>query len=885
MGDHRIQRAKLEQDSRAVAFVHDGMYVYANPAFLKLLGYENFAQLEGTPALDMVVDRHKERLREHLGKASRSEGSDEDSRVRVTLVARDGSQEVVIITSRRTRFDEEPVVEISLLTKRDVTLKRIFLDLPWKLYFSVLFLVIFTVLPSGLLLGLNINNAPKVYLPADAPSVVIDDRIREVFPNDQTILLLFEGVALYSDGFLEALNRLAEDLLTDSRIDDVISITTQDHIGGTDDGFLVEPLIDVTTLDSSRPPQRLRRLLEDRFASGALVSADGSAVGMLITPLSINNSLQRMALEDSILARVEHARLNGYLVAMAGQIVTDVAQLRSMLRDNMVFIPGTVIVGLTLIWLLFHRWLAVAVSGIVIGVVVNCTVAFYVVFGQPFNLISSIIPPLLSALTVAALIHLFNALHYASKRGLSGAARVSWAVGEVGRPALYTALTTVAGLASLGLSPIPPISVFGLTAAAGVALIYVIVIHVVPHIFSRFDFGDWPTRRTGLGGMDALVKGLFHTGLRHPLAVVLSVLVALAVGLPQIRHIVVETNLLEFFFRDHQVRLDNEYVEQKLVGTTSLDVVFSSPEVGGLKTPQRLKMIREFQVWAEQQPEVDNSVSMADFIEEMNWGFHGEDESSRQVPDNPTLISQYLLVYDGEDLFDFVDQSFRLAHVNLNVNVHGANDISQLMDRIRHYLQQHVGDEMSWDIAGFGRLFADQEDLLIEGQVYSLGGAVALIFVLMFLQWRSLSSALLCMIPNLSPIVVIFIVMGVSGIHLDMATAMIASVAVGIAVDDTIHVYHGFLQRVRQGISPLVALVRTYRQAGRAVMTTTIILCAQFMVLTTSLFVPTTHFGLLTSIGLLTALLFDLLLLPALLILIYGNRRGRFARKRKPIAI
>ena len=236
----------------------------------------------------------------------------------------------------------------------------------------------------------------------------------------------------------------------------------------------------------------------------------------------------------------------------------------------------------------------------------------------------------------------------------------------------------------------------------------------------------------------------------------------------------------------------------------------------------------------------------------------------------------------GDDLFDFVDEEYRISRISLSVNVHGANATTDLMERIRGYLNEHVGQGVDWDIAGIGRLFADQEDLLVKGQVYSLAGALGLIFVLMLLQWRSLGGALLCMIPNLSPILLIFIVMGAFGIWLDMATAMIASVAVGIAVDDTIHVYHGFIHRVKQGISPVVALARTYRQAGRAVMTTTIILSAQFLVLVTSQFVPTTHFGLLTSIGLVVALLFDLVLLPAILVLIYA-RKGRPLRERKPL--
>jgi len=173
-----------------------------------------------------------------------------------------------------------------------------------------------------------------------------------------------------------------------------------------------------------------------------------------------------------------------------------------------------------------------------------------------------------------------------------------------------------------------------------------------------------------------------------------------------------------------------------------------------------------------------------------------------------------------------------------------------------------------------GRLFADMEELLVKGQVYSLWGALVLIFLLMLILWRSLGSALLCMIPNISPILIIFIVMGLFGLWLDMATAMIASVAVGIAVDDTIHVYHGYISRKNAGVRPVQALARTYNHAGRAVVTTTIILSAQFMILISSSFQPTAHFGLLTSIGLWAALVFDLLLLPAIIILVATRKTG-----------
>ena len=157
-------------------------------------------------------------------------------------------------------------------TRDDISIRNIIRRLPWKLYTSLMVLLVLLIVPSALLLKLNINNAPKVYLPPDAPSVLVDDKLRRLFPSDQVLLLLFEGVALYSEGFLKAFHELAETIKEDPLIDDVVSITTQDHISGTEDGFIVAPLVDVGSIEQSNPEQRRQRALSDRFANRSLIS-------------------------------------------------------------------------------------------------------------------------------------------------------------------------------------------------------------------------------------------------------------------------------------------------------------------------------------------------------------------------------------------------------------------------------------------------------------------------------------------------------------------------------------------------------------------------------------------------------------------------------------
>lgn len=858
-----------------MAILDDGIIVSANQAFASRLGYDSPEDIESIPLLDLISGLTKQAFRDYLAQAKLVEKyAKHTPEALVNIKQPNGTETKAQLHAHTLRLNGEELVELELLTENDLTLKGRVTRLPWKLYFCFLCLLIVSVLPNLLLPNLNINNAPKTFLPSDAPSVVFDDKVRETFPDDEVIIILFEGVALFSDGFLNAYYNLGETLAEHDLIDDVISLTRQDHISGSEEGFLVDPLIDIENLENTTPIERLNHVISDRFAKNSLVAADGSAIALVIIPQALDDSIRHLALEEEILTIINDHQLDGYLSVMAGEIPTDVAQMRAILRDNMIFIPATVIVGLLLVWWLFHRVLAVIVTGVTTGAVVSSTITFYVLFQQPFNSISGIIPPLLSALTIAALVHLFNALHYASKRGFTGKERVNAALSEIKRPALFSALTTSAGLASLGLSPIPPISVFGLTSAIGVLLIYLIVIHILPTIFARFDMSDWPSKASGLTLMDTLVKKLFHTGLRNPAIVLLCIFFVLAATIPFITKVEVETNIQEFFPPTHSLRKATDYVEEKLVGTTPLEIIFSTSlpeemEAEILIQPETLLYFKDFQLWLEKQPEVDKTVSVVDFIEEMNWGFHSQDDNFLSIPKDSNLISQYLFIYDGEDMYDFIDEDYQQARVAMNVNVHGANQISELMKKTEQYLTQNPLQSTQWRITGAGRLFADQETLLIEGQILSLGGALLLIFTLMLILWRSLKDTLICMIPNLSPIVLIFIIMGIFGIWLDMATAMIASVAVGIAIDDTIHIYHGFIDRVKQGAHPVFALARTYHQAGRAVMTTTIILCSQFLLLLASAFVPMGHFGVLTSVGLLAALIFDLLLLPALLIVIF----------------
>ncbi len=742
--------------------------------------------------------------------------------------------------------------------------------LPWKVAVALI-----AVLCLGSLFlivrSIHFNNAHELYFPDDSPAVIMEKSIRKEFPNDELLIGVFAGPDLFSAEFLTALDRVAKQLQQHKLVDRVFTVTNADHIAGTEDGFSVEKLIDPNTLEQTTPASRRERALSDRFAPGLLVSKDGSVLAIAVRPIQLQESRQREAIKHALYQAVNAAGLDKQLVAVAGTVALDSASLLSMLVDSAILIPLTMAIGLGLLIWVVGRPAPVIIGAVAMGVVVLPTIGFLVLLNQPFTLVMAMVPPLLAAYTIATLLHLYAALMRARQAKLQRPARVIRALHDVHKAALFNVLTTGAGMASMALTPIPPIQVFGLVGAAGTALIYLVVFHLVPPLLVKWDTGRWPQR--GFKGTQKLAFKFVRFSMRNAGLTIAACVIAIVVAVPLATKVEVETDLIKFFPDNHWLSRSTNFVEENLSGVINIEVVFNGPKRDALKHVETLRELQTFQKWVAVQPHVDRAVSMMDMVEEMNWAFHEEDPKYRTLPANDKLLSQLLLVYDGRDLEELVNREFQRTRITLNLNVHGATAISNVIDNIRAHLNEHPVPGLKADIAGNGRLFADQQELLVIGQIKSFFGAFVLIFLLLLLIFRSPIAATICLIPNLAPLFFIFVVMGASGISLNMATSLIAGVILGITVDDTIHLFHGYQQRLKNGASPTFALARSFEASGRAVLAVTLVLVSQFLLLIGSKFQPTSDFGLLAATGLITGQLLELLLLPALIVLWHKRQK------------
>lgn len=733
---------------------------------------------------------------------------------------------------------------------------------PW-LALAILLGLILGSLPF--LFKIHFNNAGDIYSPPDAPIIQLRESLFQEFPSDEALIALFEGDDLYGPEFLGALDRVARKLDAHPSVDRVLTLTTIEHIDATDDGFAVSRLVDPDDLTARTPDEWKARVLDDELAPGTLVSKDGRAVALVVRPKVLKESLARRDIAIALEAAIRTEKLDAYQTATAGTVAQTVEELRSLWRDSAIFIPLTVVIGLALLWWVVGRVRPMIVGGLAMGAVVGVSVAGIVAVGQPYTPITAMIPTLMAAYTTATLLHLYAAIQRGRIALLPRPQRIARALSQTFVPGLFNVLTTGAGLLSLLWVDIPPVQGFGLSGAIGTLMVFLVVFILVPPILLKWDTPRWPRRRSGLAHARRIAAAVAVFSLRHARAVLIGALVLVLAAVPLAMQLKVESNLIEFFAPDHSISRSTDRIEDRLSGVTTMEVVLTGKARDSLKDPATLAQIKSLQTWLEQQPEIDRSFSLVEVIEEMNRAFSGDDLGDDALPTSRRLVEQLLLIYDGEDLYEMVNREFQRSRIALNLNVHGANEIGQVIERIEARLRTQPIAGIHAEMAGFGRLFSDQEDRIVEGQIKSFASAFLQILLLMALLFRSFRGALICLVPNLAPLFFIFVVMGATGIALDVATVLIAGVILGITVDDTIHLYHGYLHRIQRGVSPVFAIIRSVESSGRAVIAISVILIAQFSLLGLSDFRPTAHFGMLCAVGLFAGQVFELLLMPALL--------------------
>jgi len=484
-------------------------------------------------------------------------------------------------------------------------------------------------------------------------------------------------------------------------------------------------------------------------------------------------------------------------------------------------------------------------------------------------------PTLLIAVGVADSVHILSEFNIYQRKLGNRRDAIRRTLYLVGPPCLLTSITTAAGFLSLSLSPVKSVAHLSVYSAAGVIAAFAATVTILVAFLSLGpeQATDDPAKtqssaRRGqvLGAVLASVAR-FVIRFRNPILAVSAVMfVVSGVGISMLT---VDSNFLTEFSEKIPIRRTTQFVDDNMAGNYSIVYVFDSGEDDGIKNPAVLREIERVQREAERHSLVTKTYSVVDLMKDINQSFHNGDPEYYRIPDSRELIAQYLLVYEmsgGEEIRDYLSIDYARATLELRCKMTSTNNLLGIVDEIDAYLDEEPLTASTFSVTGIGALWLKFVEYITWSQIQGALLALTVVSIMMIVVFRSVKIGLVSMIPNVTPVILVLGAMGWAGWHLDYYRLLIAPVAIGIAVDDTIHLMTRYHHEFGKLGNYKKALLASMDGVGRALFITSAILVLGFMTNVFSVMDGQKSFGILLSTVIGVALVADFLLMPALIL-------------------
>jgi uncharacterized protein len=608
---------------------------------------------------------------------------------------------------------------------------------------------------------------------------------------------------------------------------------------------------------------------------GALIARDRSVA---VIAVLLGEDVVRVEELEPIVADVErylaaHPPPSGVRTHLTGLPFMRVYIVRNVTADQAVLFPAAVVLILLLLYASF-RWLwAVVLPVLVVGVASAVLVGALAVLGQSLDIITNIIPVMVIVIGIADSVHLIN--RYGEE--LTGGDRVragERALATMAVALFLTSFTTAVGFGSLAVSGLPALPRFGLTAAAGMLIAYVVTIALLPAALSLVPAPARPIARPERGYIERTTGPVVGWAVRRAPWVALGAALILAGGVAVAPSIPIDTAVRQQYDPDDPAYRSIRLLEDRLLGVRPVELVVRGGP-GRMSDPEVLAAIERAGAWAREQPGVLGVIGYPEVLRQAWYSITGERErlhAPLAAADLPALARVVELAPVGLGCHVTPERdAARLGVYLADIGGRATIDlVDQLTARLRADLAVLGGLELV--VTGEGYVNSAGLDRLTRDLVTSLILAVLVIFGFMALILRSLRLGLLSIPPNVVPLAIVLLYLRARGIELSPATVITFSISIGLAVDGTIHVLTRFREEIGAGRDRDEALARAARSTGKAVVVSYVSIIIGFLVFQLSHFEPVRRFGELVSLTIAGCLVSTLLVLPALIRLAWPRR-------------
>ena len=771
--------------------------------------------------------------------------------------------------------------------------------------------IIVSMVALALLLGsqlprLEIDTSTESFLRATDPTRVVYDAFREQYGNDQLISIALRPARIFDPGFLETLRELHAAVEEEiPYVAEATSLINVRETRGEADELIVRDLLEDWPLDAAAlleireralanplyqnylfsRDQSMTLLIVKLEAYGAGGEADDALAGFEESPdaelLGLTGAQEAEA-AVALTALLERFRSDDLELHLCGGPVAG-ARLASEMTTNMAVFMGLSLVAVGgFLFALFRRASAVFLPLMVVALSLVSTFGVMGLIGRPIGIPAQILPSFLLAVGVGGSVHLLSIFFRAFDTGKSREEALAHALHHSGLAIVMTALTTAGGLASFLAAEVQPVADLGLFAPLGIGLGLTYCMVLLPALLHAMPLKRLAPRRGGGAGW--IERALVWVGdqcVGHPktvLACMSGVLLFAIVGMTRLTF---SYDPISWFPSDDPIRIATELVNDEFGGSVSLEVMVDTGEENGLHEPSLLRRLDEL---GERSTRLENAdgvtvgkvLSIVDTSKEIHQALNENSADHYAIADSRELVAQELLLFENsgsDDLEQLVDSQFRRARLTMNLPYASPTLYQPFIARVEALAREIIGGDAEVTMTGFVSLMTRSLDAIAISLTHSYLIALATITPLMFLVLGTVRTGVAAMVPNLAPIILTLGLMGWAGIPLDTFTLLIGSIAIGLAVDDTIHFMHVFRKYYEEFHDTPSAVRETLRTTGHALLVTSIVLSLSFFIYAFASLTNLVKFGLLTGVTVISAFVADISLSPALMALsTHGDR-------------
>lgn len=721
----------------------------------------------------------------------------------------------------------------------------------------------------------KIDPRVEIVLKQNNPVEAVYNRNKQEFESYADILIGMLHTDIYNPGSLEKIRKITQEVENLDGVKKVTSILNVKNIVGSDGGLEVSPMVEDGEVPRSREDLRaLRDKAESwKVYEGVYITGDG-------TGTSISVVLEKNVETDDIvplyytLLDIMKKYEGPEEFFISGPTVVEALQGHYMIKDLKLLVPLVNIVLLGFLFLFFRNLRGMVLPLLAVGIGSIWTVGLMPMLGIPLTMVTSVLPVALIAVGSAYGIHVLENVFSDSEEGRAGTSGIITAVTRVSLPVIMAGLTTIASFMSLCTSAIVPLKQFGALSSFGLLASVMISLTFLPAVLAVVDSRGWKYQPHHHSSKDFIgpVLGFFSrislTRSRLILGISFALLILSAGGGILVKS---DLNLIEDFRTGSSIRVADEILNKKFGGTSLFNVVLDGMEPDDIKDPAVLREMDVLQSRLMGMDDIGKAVSVVDFIKRMNQAMHDGDPAYYIIPESKDLVAQYLLLFSfsggSGELDSFVNFDCKSGQILLQMKSQSGYLAQDVVNLVHDYQKHDLDTPKVTNIftTGLSMLAKEFNRLVVESQIRSFTVSFVLVIFIVSVMFRSFKLGCYSVVPLVVPIVLNFGIMGLAGIKLNAATAVIASLAIGIGIDYSIHFLSRYRHEIQMHDSVDKAIETSLNTSGRAILYNALAVAAGFLVLVPSNFVIISQLGILVALVMITTSLASITLLPAML--------------------